>query len=488
MSDNHNFTSADLHELDGWGGAPEMSHFEGVMWRLDANPRMRSTMTALEVLDHAPDWQRLRAAHARVTEAVPRFRQRVIEPLFGLGTPHWVDDPDFSLDYHCRRLRVPEPGTTRQLLEQVQWIAMAPFDRARPPWEVILIEGLADGRAAYVLKMHHSLADGHGVMQLLSQAHSQTSEPGPAMTRPVRPPAGSLPSSGAVLARQLRSGLFRLPRQMQTLATDVRQALRGKDVTQDALRYARSAARVLGRKPAARSPLLAGRSLAWHFDALDFPLDAFKAAAKRSGASMNDAYIAGLAGGFRRYHEQLGVAHSKLPMMFPISVRTAADGLGGNRFVGGQFDAPLDESDPAACMRQVGAFVEKLRAEPALDVLLRVMPLVGNLPSPVLSRMMSGITSAQDVQASNVPGLRRPVYIAGARVTHFFGFGPLPGCAAMFVLLSHDQRCCLGINTDAAAVREPNRLVECLRQSFDEILGTPGLTEVFAETGPALEL
>eukprot|EP01034_Spumella_vulgaris_P020851 gene20851-26742_t len=85
---------------------------------------------------------------------------------------------------------------------------MAPFDRARPPWEVILIEGLADGRAAYVLKMHHSLADGHGVMQLLSQAHSQTSEPGPAMTRPVRPPAGSLPSSGAVLARQLRSGLF----------------------------------------------------------------------------------------------------------------------------------------------------------------------------------------------------------------------------------------------------------------------------------------
>lgn len=189
------------------------------------------------------------------------------------------------------------------------------------------------------------------------------------------------------------------------------------------------------------------------------------------------------SGGFRRYHEQLGQPIGKLPMVFPVSVRTAADGLGGNHFVGGQFDAPLDESDPGACMKQVGAFVEQLREEPALDVLLRVMPVVGRLPTPLLGKMMSGVPAAQDVQATNVPGRRHPVYIAGARVTHFFGFGPLPGCAAMFAMLSHDQRCCIGINTDAAAVREPDRLVECMRLSFDEILGTPGLTEVFAGPG-----
>lgn len=301
----------------------------------------------------------------------------MLEPLFGLGTPHWVDDPDFALDYHLRRLRVPEPATPRQLLEQAQWIAMTPFDRARPPWEVALIEGLADGRAAYVLKLHHALSDGHGMMQLLSQAHSRSPEPGLLVERPARKPAAPLPSSG----------------------------------------------------------------------------------------------------GFRRYHEQLGQPIAKLPIVFPVSVRTAADGLGGNRFVGGQLDAPLDEPDPVACMKKVGAFVEKLREEPALDVLLRVMPVVGRLPTPLLSKMMSGVTAAQDVQASNVPGLRRPVYIAGARVTHFFSFGPMPGCAAMF---SHDQRCCIGINTDAAAVREPDRLVECLRLGFDEIIGIPGITQVFA--------
>lgn len=67
MTDTRPFSAADLHPLDGWGGGPAMSHFEGVMWRLDANPRMRSTMTAVEILDHAPDWQRLRAAHERIT-------------------------------------------------------------------------------------------------------------------------------------------------------------------------------------------------------------------------------------------------------------------------------------------------------------------------------------------------------------------------------------------------------------------------------------
>ena len=148
--------------------------------------------------------------------------------------------------------------------------------------------------------MHHALSDGHGMMQLLSQAHSRSPEPGPPVKRRSRKPAAPLPSTATVLGQQLRAGLSRLPQQARTLAADVAQGLQRPGAAQEALRYARSAARILGRKPAPKSPLLAGRSLDWHFDALDFPLDAFKVAAKRSGASLNDAYIAGIAGGFRR--------------------------------------------------------------------------------------------------------------------------------------------------------------------------------------------
>lgn len=141
------------------------------------------------------------------------------------------------------------------------------------------------------------------------------------------------------------------------------------------------------------------------------PLDDFKAGAKRAGASLNDAYI---AGGTRRYHEKLDQPIARLPMVFPVSAQTAADGLGGKRFVGGQFDAAWDEPDPVACMRQVGALTEQLPDEPAPDELLRVMPVVGRLPTPLLGKLMPGVTAAQDVQASNVPGLRSPVYLARA--------------------------------------------------------------------------
>src|SRR5258708_1803825 len=76
-------------------------------------------------------------------------------------------------------MKVPEPGAWSELLESAQQIGMTPFDKARSPWEAVLFEGLADGRAAYVLKMHHSTSDGMGGIQLLSMLHSRTSEHNP---------------------------------------------------------------------------------------------------------------------------------------------------------------------------------------------------------------------------------------------------------------------------------------------------------------------
>jgi len=92
------------------------------------------------------------------------------------------------------------------------------------------------------------------------------------------------------------------------------------------------------------------------------------------------------------------------------------------------------------------------------------------VPGPVLGAMSSRMTSANDVQASNVPGVAHPVYIAGARITRVYPFGPLPGCAAMLTLISHDGTCCIGINTDPAAVTRPDLLVDGLRAGLAEVV------------------
>ena len=148
------------------------------MWRAEADPRTRSTGVLLEILDREPDWDRLVAAHDRVSQQIPRLRERAVEPLLPLFPPAWSPDPHFEVGYHLQRVRLPGPGTMRQLLDLAQGILARPLDKARPPWEAVLIEGLQDGRAGYLLKVHHSLSDGIGLIQLLTLAHSRTPEPG----------------------------------------------------------------------------------------------------------------------------------------------------------------------------------------------------------------------------------------------------------------------------------------------------------------------
>ena len=161
-----------------WGAEAHMNPLESLMWRAELNPRLRSTGVLLEVLDGPPERERLIAAHEWATRLLTRLRKRVVEDPLGLAAPRWVVDRDFDLAYHLRFARLPEPGTMQEVLDLAQVMAMAPFDRARPLWEATLVEGLPDGRAAYLLKLHHSLADGKGLVQMLDILHSDRAEPG----------------------------------------------------------------------------------------------------------------------------------------------------------------------------------------------------------------------------------------------------------------------------------------------------------------------
>ncbi len=85
-----------------------MNGIEALMWRAESDPRMRSTICSLALLDRMPDWDRFVDACDWGSRMAPRFRQKVVEPAFGLGIPCWVNDPDFDLHYHVRRIRLSE--------------------------------------------------------------------------------------------------------------------------------------------------------------------------------------------------------------------------------------------------------------------------------------------------------------------------------------------------------------------------------------------
>ena len=126
-----------------WGTSARMNPLETAMWRAEsADPRLRANVSLLELLDHAPDWDRLLAAHEWASRMVPRMRQRVVEPAFALGTPTWAPDPDFDISRHVHRIVLPVPGSMRELLDITADFAAAPFDRDRPLWDALLVEGL----------------------------------------------------------------------------------------------------------------------------------------------------------------------------------------------------------------------------------------------------------------------------------------------------------------------------------------------------------
>jgi diacylglycerol O-acyltransferase len=191
---------------------------------------------------------------------------------------------------------------------------------------------------------------------------------------------------------------------------------------------------------------------------------------KAAGGSLNDAYVAALLGGFRRYHEELGEPIETLPMAMPISLRSGDHPMGGNRFAGARFAAPVGALDPRDRVRLVREFVLHARDEPALDAIGFVAPLLSRLPPAVVARWYAGQTAKIDLQASNVAGLPWDAYIAGAKIERMLPFGPVPGCAVMATLLSYAGTCCIGISSDSAAVGEPELFVACMQEGLDEVL------------------
>src|SRR5947209_4657213 len=151
----------------------DMDPVDYLLMRGEHDPRGRSAMLSAALLDVVPDFDRLGLAFERASRVVLRLRQRVVVPALPLGSPKWIVDPDFDLSYHLRRIRLPEPGTIRQVLDFAQPLHTAPLDMARPLWEAYLVEGITEGdvRAALVLKMNHAVTDGVGGIEMANQIY-----------------------------------------------------------------------------------------------------------------------------------------------------------------------------------------------------------------------------------------------------------------------------------------------------------------------------
>ena len=453
-----------------WSTAPRMNELEAMMWRSEQHPRQSSMLTAVMMLDRAPEWARLIEAHEWATQVIGRSRQRVLEPAVPVGLPAWIPDENFDLSHHLRRAQLPCGGAQDSIIRFAQDFAMQPLDRTRPLWEAVLVQDQSGENTAYILKMHHSLTDGIGGIQLLTAVQSDTREHTPNKPVPAPEQTDNPSNSWHLAFDEVAEQARAVPAAAHALAAAGIGATRTPltSLTRT-LRYARSLRRVLS--PAASgSPLLAGRTgLRWRFGTLECPLAQLRDAAKQVGGSVNDAFIAALLGGLRRYHDSHGQPVNELPVAMPVSLRQPDDPLGGNKFTGAMFAAPVALTDPGARICALGDIVAELREEPALDTFSVLAPVLNRTPS-ALAIGAGRLGGRADLSASNFRGQTRDSYLAGTKVERFYPFGPLPGVAVMATMISHVGMCCIGLNIDGAAVPDHDHLVDCFAEGLNEVL------------------
>jgi diacylglycerol O-acyltransferase / wax synthase len=458
--------------------APRMTDVEALMWNLEKDPRLSSSIASLTILDRPPDRDRLRSRLALAVQGVPRLRQRVVPALGRLAPPEWRDDPDFDLDRHMRWIALPAPGDDDQLCELAAQLSAAVYDRTRPLWEFIVIEGLQGGRAAMLQRLHHTITDGEGGVRMSAQfLDLERGATEPMVTLDPVPPApepGSLlETAAATVAHDLRRALGVARRAGETAAGLVLDPPALVRTGGDVAATVQSAVRQLAVTDPARSPLWRHRSTRRHLEILSVPFDEAKVAAATLGGSLNDFFVAGATGAAGAYHRARGVEIDDLRMAMPISTRTDRS-AGGNAFSPTRVLVPAGLSDPRERFAEVHRRLAGTKSERGLALVQGAAGVFNLLPTSVLVRVALNQVETVDFTTSNVRGAPFDLYLAGARILSNHPLGPLGGTAWNLTLMSYAGSLDMGLHVDTGAVDDPAGLKEALKASFDELLEAGG--------------
>jgi WS/DGAT/MGAT family acyltransferase len=444
-----------------------MSDAEALMWRLEKDPHLSSTFGTITMLDRAPEFDVFRRRMERATWAIPRLRQRVAPAPANISPPVWVDDPDFDIDHHVRRIACPKPGTLRQVLDLATLVIADPFERTRPLWQFVVVEGMRGGKAAVIQKMHHTITDGERGVELSLQYldfERDAPEP-PALPVVDRDDESDATASTFDSVKEFVAGGLRIP---IGIAKQVRDLLADPsgipDASSAAARTLRGVISQLSDTEAARSPLWTERSLHRRIQPARAPFRPTKDAAKRLGGTLNTAFLTAAADASAAYHVEMGAPVESLRATMVISTRT--DDSGANAFSVARLIVPTGEMPIAERFRAIHEVTQAAREANKNAGLDAIAALASNLPTSFITRLARQQGQTVDFATSNVKGSPVPCFIAGAQLLEIYPVGPLAGVAFNLTLMSYLGSLDMALNIDTAAVTDPDLLGRCLERSF----------------------
>jgi diacylglycerol O-acyltransferase len=379
---------------------------------------------------------------------LPPYRRRLAEVPLNLDHPYWIEDPDFDLDFHLRHIAVPPPGDDEQLASVVARIHGRALDRARPLWEMYVIEGLASGQVAIYTKIHHCTIDGVSGAEMMQVLLDRVPE-GAAVSPPKKAwVPDRIPSGGEMLLRGL-GGLVRAPDRVVRMAIrTVRSVTQSNEALASAVntlgldripiagdllrrRTAEVDADPISQTPAPRTPF--NRSITPHrrFAFFSQSLSDVKKVKTAAGTTLNDVVMAISAGALRRYlEEKKALPKDPLMAMIPVSIRSEEEKQAYTNRVGSILSTlATDIEDPLERLRRIHeAMKSAKRASEAVPANLLqdwtqvTTPALISQAARIIARtkIFDRLNPPFNVVISNVPGPRDALYCAGAQMQTYF--------------------------------------------------------------------
>lgn len=387
---------------------------------------------------------------------VPPFRRRIVEVPFNLHHPIWVEDPDFDLDYHVRRVGVPSPGGLRELSELAGRIASRPLDRARPLWESYVCEGMENGWIGVITKMHHCAIDGVSGAELMANLfdldpEGQDVEP-PDDREPERVPTDAELVGHAIASRGRRAARL-LPLLGQTVSTAANLVQRHRDPDT-----------IVGAVPLTAPPTPWNAAVTPHrkVSFARVELSDVKAVKDHFGVTVNDVVLALMGGTLRRYLE----SHDALPddpliAVCPVSVRTDDEIGETNNRVSAMFTTLATQfADPTERLMRIHETTKGAKEDHnaiGADLLTEWAEYAAPRTFALASRLYSELNLADrhrpihNVVISNVPGPPIPLYYGGAELVAAYPMGPImEGAGLNITVMSYRD----GVDIGFMACRE----------------------------------
>lgn len=425
---------------------------------------------------HGLGLERVRDVCRQRLPHLPVFRHRLVRVPGGLDRPVWVENPEVDVAARIHGVRVPAPGTDRQLAGLAGDLNEPPIDLSGPVWEIWVIEGLEGGRVAVLTRLHHAAVD--GVRALEVQAAAFDLDPAAPFARPggVRVAGEDAPEERQLLtgaAVHLAGTPWRLVRTAGHLARTAGRLA-------DAARRGQLAGLALPFT-APRTSLNGAVSKRRGYAFCSLSLAAAKAAAHQEHVTVNDVVLALTGGALRRYLDQRGELPSR-SLTAAVPVGLPGDDISrpgcGNRWAVMVASLATDAADPVRRLHKIAASARAAKAaqqaigpEPWLELT--------DVPPALVAAVARGYTGLRmvdlhptivNVVVSSMRGTPFPLYFAGARLLASYPIGPVAdGFGLNVTVVSYLDSLDFGLSVCPDLVQDPWQVADALRAEEAEL-------------------